>query len=138
MTATDNIIVSSVDLSRLEALLSSMDADWSPSVAALQVELDRATILEPAEMPADVVTMNSTVRFSVEPTGKTFELTLVYPKDVSEDRTDNISITAPIGSALLGLSVGQSIDWLLPGGRKTVVQVVDVTYQPEREGSYHR
>lgn len=138
MTTSANITVSTIDLSRLEELLGSVDDDQSPSIAALQAELEKATILEPEEMPADVVTMNSTVRFVVEPTGKTFELTLAYPKDISEHDTDIVSITAPIGSALLGLSIGQSVDWILPGGRQTVVRVVDVTYQPEREGNFHR
>ncbi len=40
---------------------------------------------EPADMPPDVVTMNSTVRFKMPSSGNEFCLTLVYPKDVQGD-----------------------------------------------------
>ena len=33
---------------------------------------------------------------------------------------------APVGSALLGLSIGQSIDWTAPGGRKLRLRVTAV------------
>ena len=42
-----------------------------------------------------------------------------------------VSVLAPVGSALLGLSVGQSIEWPLPGGRKMMLRVLEVLYQPE-------
>lgn len=137
MQESPNIIVSSRDLGRLEAILNAGPKTGSPGSDALLAELARATVLEPEEMPSTVVTMNSTVRFVIEPTGKEFELTLSYPKDVGEDG-DRISVTAPIGSALLGLSVGQSIGWPLPGGRTATVRIIDVVYQPERAGDYHR
>lgn len=137
MSKPHPIFVSSSDLSRIEALLGATQDSDSTLNLALKEELDRARILEPDKMPGDVVTMNSTVKFIVEPTGKAFQLTLVYPKDATGERQDVVSILAPIGSALLGLSVGQTIDWPLPGGRTTSVRVVEVVYQPEREGKFH-
>ena len=133
----ENIIVSSTDLQRLESLLKGRADSDSPTIRALQDELKRATIVPSEEIPATVVTMNSRVKFVIEPTGKMFELTLVYPKDSERDRSDVISITAPIGSALLGLSVGQTINWPLPGNHDTTVRVVEITYQPEHEGNFH-
>ena len=59
-------------------------------------------------MPPDVVTMNSRVTFIEEISGKEHELTLVYPKDASN--AEPVSVLAPIGAALLSLSIGQSID----------------------------
>ncbi|WP_326938658.1 GreA/GreB family elongation factor [Archangium violaceum] len=44
---------------------------------------------------------------------------------------------APIGSALIGLSVGQSIAWPLPGGRTKTFRVISVLYQPEAAGDLH-
>ena len=99
-------------------------------------ELDRADIVEPRDMPPTRVTMNSTVRFRVESSPEEFELTLVYPKDVdSSGRT--LSVLAPVGSALLGLSQGDEITWPKPGGGELRVRIVEVTYQPERAGIYH-
>jgi regulator of nucleoside diphosphate kinase len=77
--------------------------------------------------------MNSVVRFADEESGKESEVTLVFPgsADVEKQR---ISVLAPIGSALLGLSVGDSIDWPLPDARTRRLRVVAVTYQPEAAG----
>src|SRR5690606_22336584 len=80
--------------------------------------------------------MNSTVRFQILETGEEFQLTLVYPKDV-QGQSDRISVLAPVGSALLGLSVGHELEWPRPGGGVTTVKVVEVVYQPERAGDLH-
>jgi regulator of nucleoside diphosphate kinase len=81
--------------------------------------------------------MNSTVKFKVESSSEEFELTLVYPKDIDASGS-KISILAPVGSALLGLSQGDEIEWPKPGGGVLRVRIVEVTYQPERSGEYHR
>jgi len=131
------ITVSSLDLERLETLLETPAGASFPGRAQLQAELDRAEIVEPADMPPHVVTMHSTVKFSIHETGKDFCLTLVYPRDAGN--TENaISIFAPVGSALLGLSVGDELAWPVPGGGSMTVRVAQVTYQPERAGDLHR
>jgi len=131
-----NIILSSQDLDRLEALLDSLPATAFPGKAELLTELDRAEVVEPQEIPPDVVTMNSTVRFALE-SGEEFCLTLVYPKD-TDGSADRISVLAPVGSALLGLSAGNYIEWPRPGGGMMKVRIVEVVYQPERAGEFHR
>ena len=124
------IILTSADLDRLEHLLDTVSPLHTPGLDALQRELDRAEVMESHQIPADVITMNSTARFMDESTRKEFELTLVYPDDpLMSDGT--VSVLAPVGSALLGLSVGQAIEWPLPGGRKMSLRVLAVTYQPE-------
>ncbi|MGS3174541.1 nucleoside diphosphate kinase regulator [Aeromonas sanarellii] len=127
-----HLVISSLDLDRIEQLLGS-----HPQHQALQEELDRAEIREPADMPPDVVTMNSTVRFKMQSSGNDFCLTLVYPKDVQGDES-KISVLAPVGSALLGLKVGDSIAWPGPAGRTIQVEILEVVYQPERAGELHR
>ena len=92
---------------------------------------------EPRDMPSDAITMNSTARFRDESSGEERELTLVYPRD-ADGSPDRISILAPVGSALLGLRAGQSIEWPVPGGRSTRLVVLGVRYQPEAAGEYHR
>jgi regulator of nucleoside diphosphate kinase len=130
------IIVSRLDLERLELLLESDAYRRLPGVDALRSELDRATVVEPTEVPPEVVTMNSTVRFIDDSTGSKFELTLVYPE--AGGSSEKVSILAPVGSALLGLSVGQSIFWQVPGGRRLLLRVLEVVRQPEAMGQYHR
>jgi regulator of nucleoside diphosphate kinase len=130
------IIVSSLDLQRLERLLAREMTGYLPEAEALQGELDRATVVEPMEIPPQVVTMNSIVRFRDEMTGEDHELTLVYPESRNQPAT--VSVLAPIGSALLGLSVGQSIDWQIPSGRATRLRVLEIVRQPEAMGEYHR
>ncbi|MGV8900177.1 MAG: nucleoside diphosphate kinase regulator [Burkholderiaceae bacterium] len=137
MSKKPNIILSSQDLERLEALLDALPMNAFPGKAALQAELDRADVMEPEQIPPTVVTMNSTVRFAIETSKEEFCMTLVYPKDV-EGAADRISILAPIGSALLGLSTGNHIEWTGPSGGILKVRIVEVVYQPERAGEFHR
>ena len=84
-------------------------------------------------MPADVVTMNSTVDCIDDISGDTHPVTLVYPRD-ADAAAGRVSVLAPVGSALLGLSVGQQIDWQAPGGRALRLRVVAIRYQPEAAG----
>ncbi|MEQ1887497.1 MAG: nucleoside diphosphate kinase regulator [Bryobacteraceae bacterium] len=131
------IVLSSLDVVRLESLLKSLPDEAFPGRDDLEAELARAEIVDPKEIPPTVVTMNSTVRFKIESSSKEFHLTLVYPKD-TDASGGTISILAPVGSALLGLSVGDEIEWPKPGGGVLRVRIEEVTYQPERSGEYRR
>ncbi len=137
MSKQPDIVISSRDSQRLEALLESLPAHALPDLQALRQELDRAEIVAPEKMPPTVVTMNSTVHFRMATSEEDFRLTLVYPKDVG-DGADRISVLAPVGSALLGLSVGDEIEWPRPGGGRIRLTIAEVLYQPEREGELHR
>lgn len=137
MPARPKVIISSLDVERIEKLLESLPAGSFPGRNALEEELARAEIVDPKDLPPTVVTMNSTVRFEVESSSEEFRLTLVYPKDVDASGT-TISILAPVGSALLGLSQGDSIEWPKPGGGTLRVRIKEVAYQPERTGDFHR
>ncbi|MCI9685664.1 nucleoside diphosphate kinase regulator [Vibrio parahaemolyticus] len=132
MPENNSIYISSLDMNRITALLDKM-----PNIAAelveLEAELDRATVLEPEEMPSNVVTMNSTVEFKFAGEERTMTKTLVYPSELKS--SDDISIFAPVGSALIGLSVGQKLDWPMPNKQVKTIEIVDITYQPERCGA---
>jgi regulator of nucleoside diphosphate kinase len=137
MIMKPKIVLSSLDVERLESLLKSLPNNAFPGRDDLEAELARAEVVDPKDIPSTVVTMNSTVRFKMEPSSKEFHLTLVYPKDA--DATGNtISILAPVGSALLSLSKGDEIEWPKPGGGMLRVRIEEVTYQPERAGEYRR
>lgn len=138
MTAKPEIILSERDAERLEKLLDSFPANAFPGKADLEVELERAKIVDSKDIPPDVVTMNSKVKFRVSKfrvssSDSEFCLTLVYPKDVDESG-ETISILAPVGSALLGLSRGDEIEWPKPGGGVLKVRIEDVLYQPDQWG----
>ncbi|WP_217424291.1 nucleoside diphosphate kinase regulator [Solilutibacter oculi] len=126
------ILITRVDCDRLEALLDSRAVRSLPGLDALRVELERATVVEPREIPREVATMNSKVKFIEDASGKTFELTLVYPQQAGQP--ESISILAPVGSALLGLRVGQTIQWPMPGGKTSELRLLEVLEQPEAEG----
>ena len=130
------LVLSSRDIKRLERLLDSEAYKNLPGIDALQKEIDRASVVAPADVPPGVVTMNSTVRFCDDSTDSCYELTLVYPDAVRSPET--VSVLAPVGSALLGLSVGQSIAWQVPGSRTLSLRILEVTYQPEATGELHR
>ena len=129
------ITLSALDFERLETLLEKHIPAF-PGREALEAELDRADVLEPKDMPSSVVTMNSTVSFTLLESGKTNTLTLVYPKEM-DGGSDKVSIFAPVGIALLGLSVGDQFEMPSPTGQVTV-RVDAITYQPESAGELHR
>lgn len=134
MSDKPTITMSSRDFDRIEALLAR--AQDKERYADLRAELERAAVVDSEDMPADIVTMNSTVRLADVDNGQEMTLSLVYPNDVVD--TGTVSILAPVGSALLGLTTNQQIDWPMPSGRKRRLRVLEISYQPEASGEYHR
>ncbi|GFM66214.1 nucleoside diphosphate kinase regulator [Pseudomonas lijiangensis] len=134
MNTAPSIILTRLDVQRLERLIDSQTQS-SPGIEALQAELDRAEqIVGHNEVPAGLVTMNSRVHCREEGSGKDYHLKLVYPQDAGAEGT--VSVLAPVGSALLGLQVGQHIDWPAPGGKTLKLTLLAVEYQPEAAGEY--
>lgn len=122
------ITVSRIDADRLDALLSRTEVRGTEVATRLAAELERAEVVEPEDLPTDVIGMNCTARFEEESgggPGQEHVLTLVYPHE-ADGSPGKISILAPVGSALLGLSVGQCIDWPGPGGRTLRLRVLEV------------
>ena len=134
MTTQPTIFLTQNDLDRLFDLLEAYSAgSGGRRFEQLESELARASVVPSDRIPHDVVTMNSRVLFENETTGERLEVTLVYPREADID-AGKISILVPVGAALLGMRVGQSIDWELPNGRKHRYPVVAVPYQPEAAG----
>ncbi|MDX2168223.1 MAG: nucleoside diphosphate kinase regulator [Deltaproteobacteria bacterium] len=131
------IILTESDMARLRRVIEQYGSGRNARACeALEAELDRAEVVAAGEVGCDVVTMNSRARFVDEQTGAEDEVTLVYPFE-ADPEVGRISILAPIGTALLGLSVGQSIDWPMPNRSTTRLRVTDVVYQPEAAGEVH-
>jgi regulator of nucleoside diphosphate kinase len=136
MRTVPETTVSSLDVYRLYNLLDALPAGSFAGKEKLLEELSRARLLAPADMPPTVVTMNSTVKYTIKPSRKVIEQTLVYPEDLGT-RLDAISIFTPIGSALLGSSPGDSIRLPQSGGGYLTISVKEVIYQPERAGKFY-
>ena len=130
-----SLIVTTHDARRLDALLLSLVGQSSPMASLLEQELLRAELVAPASLPPGVVTMNSRVICQDESSGERYEVELVYPQE-ADAHSGKISVLAPIGAALLGLSVGAAIEWPVPGGCVTRVRVIDVTFQPDYVAAY--
>lgn len=131
------IIINELDAGRIDRLLEQPQWASLPVADALNDELDRAVMCEPAQMPHDVVSMNSRVRFRDLSSGEERTRTLVFPADMSDSSTQ-LSVLAPVGAALLGLKVGATIRWTLPNGTITHLEVLELLYQPEAAGEFHR
>ncbi len=134
-TARPPILVTATDLSRLQNHLERVEDRLADAAEALGDELLRAKIIPSEEAPETLVTMNSTVVFENLSTGREREVTLVYPNEANPEK-GRVSVLAPVGSALLGLSVGQEIEWPLPDGSRARFRIKRIVFQPEAEGRY--
>ena len=136
--AKRTIIITQSDYDCLEELLSSQFAQAigpSDFLAGLKAELHRAEVVEPENVPRNVVTMNSTVKLRDLDTNELETYTLVFPEraDIVNNR---LSVLAPVGTAILGQRVGDVLRWRVPDGYRRL-KVERVLYQPEREGVFH-
>ena len=131
------IIINEFDAERIDRLLEQPAYANSPVANALNDELDRAQMCAPEDMPHDVVSMNSQVRFRDLTTGEERVRALVFPAQMTDSSTQ-LSVMAPVGAALLGLRAGSAIHWELPGGTSTHLEVLELLYQPEAAGEFHR
>jgi regulator of nucleoside diphosphate kinase len=101
----------------------------------LEKELYRATLVEPQNIPRDVITMNSKVSVTDIESGEKTTYTLVFPSaaNISENK---LSILAPLGMALLGYRTDDIVEWRMPSGVRKL-RVDGILYQPEAAGDYH-
>ena len=132
MTSPTKLLITDQDYERLALLVLHSETNSS---AALEEELGRAQVVSQKEIPSDVVTMNSRIKFIDDETKKETEITLVYPKDADVTK-GQVSILAPVGIALIGLRVGQTIDWPMPTGIFRKLKVTGIAYQPEASGNW--
>ena len=104
-------------------------------LAALAGELRRAQIVDARNVPGKVVTMNSRVVVEDLDSRQEMEFALVFPAAANADE-GRISVLSPVGTALLGYSEGDVVEWAVPAGRRRL-RVKKVVYQPEAAGDYH-
>jgi regulator of nucleoside diphosphate kinase len=132
------IQITEYDLERLKKLLYEAkytEYRKSEYLEKLRLELNRAEVVSPQNIPGDVITMNSTVCLLDLDTGEEEIYTLVFPED-AELGLGKISVLAPIGTAMLGYEVGDVFEWEVPAGKRKL-RVERILYQPEASGDYH-
>ncbi|RXS42961.1 transcription elongation factor GreAB [Idiomarina sp. 29L] len=124
METKPKITISTFDLAVIE---HSMEETRLPPefLDELEAELARAEVLDPKDMPENVASLNKQVTFKVLETGKVFTKTLTAPDQVDKYE-DSLSVFAPLGAALIGLSVGQTIQWKTNRGLQSV-EIIHVT-----------
>lgn len=128
-TKTPTIVVTDQDYDRLQRIIDGHD---TANAERLDAELARAQVVSRGDVPEDVVTMNSDVVYEDTSSGNQRRVRVVYPQDADVER-GWVSVLAPLGSALLGLRVGQVIDWRMPSGIRRL-RIAAVPYQPEASG----
>ncbi len=128
------IYVTQFDHDKLKKLLNDREPHDDYDLALLY-ELKRAEIVKPREIPHDVITMNSHIRF-VDDLGHVWEYWLVFPEDANL-REGKVSILSPIGCALLGYKVGDKVTVFIPAKGRRDLTVIEIMSQPEREGKFN-
>lgn len=132
------IILNRLDYARIKKCIR--DAQQFNSISnheaeSLMQELESAEILEPEQIPSNVVTMNSIVRMSFINSKKQVQFQIVYPNKANF-KENKISIFSPIATALIGYKVGDEIEWIIPAGI-TCIKIDEIIYQPEAAGHYN-
>lgn len=127
-----SITISAVDYDRLARIATAGIHSQRYTVAEMLAdELDRAMVAAPGAIRPDIVTMHSQVEYQDDVTGDVRRITLVYPGEEDLD-AGRISVLTQIGTALIGLSEGQSIEWEGPTGGQRGLTVRRVHFQPKR------
>ena len=133
------IYITTSDYHRLSGLIEMSrerngDADRE-YLDQLEEELGRAELVNPKEIPADVITMRSKVSLKDLKSGQTVIYSLVFPSEANSNE-GHISVLAPIGTALLGNRSGDVVESRVPSGLRRL-KVKEILYQPEAAGNYN-
>jgi regulator of nucleoside diphosphate kinase len=135
--AKRTIHITDYDMQRLRKLLEGTQY-WNQRdreyLSHLEEELDRAVVVPSKKVPADVVTMNTQMRVTDVDSNKEMSFSLVFPSEADFER-GKVSILAPIGTALIGYRVGDTVEWKVPSGTRRL-HIDGITYQPEAAGDF--
>jgi len=131
------IIISKQDFTRIHKAIKDAklrNAIKKEDAEKLLNELHSAKVVEPEDIPADLVTMNSVVKIHFQNNKTVTEFKIVYP-DQANIKEHKISIFSPVASALIGYSFNDEIDWIVPSGMTKII-IDEIIYQPEAAGDF--
>lgn len=130
------IVVTSRDRERLTQVIDLFASQrYDVLVEFLREELRRAAVVPPESVPRNVVTMNSRVRYRDDIVGEVYTVSLVYPGQ-EDSVLGRISVLSPTGTALIGLTEGQTITWTTLDGDTKRITLLKVLFQPEAVGRF--
>lgn len=118
-----------IDANHFDRLFALSSLTRGPMIKVceyLREELDRAHVLPSEKLCPDIVSLGSQVEFRDEQTGKVQEIILVYPLD-ADITCRRVSVLTPVGAALLGLSVDQTISFHATTGEQRELTVLKVS-----------
>ncbi|KVP69642.1 GreA/GreB family elongation factor [Burkholderia ubonensis] len=122
-----------LDVARLEK-----HAEHNPRFQAmLNTLLERADIVQPDAIKANVVTMNSQITLLDETSHEKTTWTIVYPEEANLEQ-GRLNVFSPVGMALLGTQRGQLVKVMQPSGTEKLMKVAEIVFQPEANGEYTR
>ncbi|MFB9265402.1 nucleoside diphosphate kinase regulator [Bradyrhizobium erythrophlei] len=120
------IVIAASEAQRLSALAESSMAVFPRVAQFFARETDRARLVADSSDLRDVVRMGSRVRYCDTDTGDVREVVLVYPHE-ADMAARRVSVLTPVGAALIGLSVGQAIEFQTPNHQRRSLTVLSVT-----------
>ena len=94
-------------------------------ISKLEVTLSRAKIIDARDLPNDKIYILSRVKLVDLKTNEQFEYLLVSPEE-SNFEANKISVTSPIGKALLGKTKGETVEIKVPVGLLTY-KILDIS-----------
>ncbi len=112
------------DHERLANLADAFADRDSPTADQLAAELDRARIVADDRLAPGTVRMGAVVRFSLDEAAPR-TIRLVYPGEADIEK-GYVSVLTPVGAALIGLTAGQTIDWIGSDNRSHHLHVLEV------------
>lgn len=133
MYDSSTIRVTRPDAIKLTRMLRQMPNARSEAADLLQEVLDLAEIVPSENIPPEVATLGSDLDIAGLDAGTLQRITLVLPHQ-ADAATGRVSVISPVGRALLGRNVGESIEVQLPNGTRREVVIRAIPYQPEANG----
>lgn len=132
------LYIAAQDFGRLETLahIGLSDSDGRGGGDLLRSELDRAIVCDNQAVPHGVVRMGSIVVVrdrGEDGTAQKIRGMLVYPGEC-HPHLPSIAVSSPLGSAILGLSVGDVMPYAGAGGIRHVATVLSVVRPEPRDG----
>ena len=132
------VLITECDRERLMVLLTRL-RNWGDTprehLSALEERIETATVVDTADVPRSVVTMNSLVGLRDIDLNEKFSCTLSYPEEADVVK-HKVSVTAPLGNRMLGAGEGDTIECPVAAGHRSL-RVERVYYQPEAARDFH-
>lgn len=95
-------------------------------IQELEAVVSRAQVIDPAEVKGDVIRFGATVSVVDVDTDNenSYQIVGDYEADINENR---ISLSSPLAKALIGKEVGDEVEYIAPGGKKTF-EILEISY----------